>query len=133
MHNRLAATMAALTLIVASALGSATAFADEEATPLLHQALPNDMEANIVLIKADPGFETVRHIHPGHVFLYVLEGSVELDVEGEDPVRVSAGEAVYEQQNKPMTGRNLSATDDARLIVFQLGEAGAPMQVDQPK
>jgi quercetin dioxygenase-like cupin family protein len=133
MRNRLAAAIAVLTLIAASVLGSMAAFADEEATPLLKQALPDNMEANIVLIKAGPGFETERHIHPGHVFIYVLEGAVELDVDGEETVRVSAGQAVYEQPNKPMVGRNVSSTEDARLIVFQVGEAGKPLEVAQPK
>ena len=133
MYNRLGALMAVLTLIAVSVVGGTAAFADEEVTPLLKQALSDNMEANIVLIKADPGFETERHIHPGHVFIYVLEGAVELDVDGEDPVRVSAGEVVYEQPNKPMVGRNVSSTEDARFIVFQVGEAGKPMQIDQPK
>jgi quercetin dioxygenase-like cupin family protein len=133
MRKQLAATVAIMTFIAVSVLGFTAAFADEEATPVLKQALPDNMEANIVLIEAGPGFETERHIHPGHVFVYVLEGAVELDVDGEDPVRVSAGEAVYEQPNKPMVGRNVSSTEDVRLIVFQVGEAGKPLQIDQPK
>ena len=132
MRKQLAAT-AVMTFIAVSVLGFTAAFADEEATPVLKQALPDNMEANIVLIKAGPGFETERHIHPGHVFVYVLEGTVELDFDGEDPVRVSAGEAVYEQPNKPMVGRNVSSTEDVRLVVFQVGEAGKPLQIDQPK
>lgn len=134
MRNPFTTTMAAaITLISASLLGSPAAFADEETTPLLKQALPDDMEAHILLIEVGPGFETERHIHPGHVFIYVEEGAVELVVDGEEPVRVSAGEAVYEQPDKPMIGRNASSTEGARLVVFQVGEAGEPIQVPQPE
>jgi len=125
--------MAAMTLISASALGSAVALADEETIPLLKQALPDNMEANIVRLEVGPGFETERHLHPGHVFVYVLEGAIDLIVDGKEPVHVSAGEVAYEEPNQPMVGRNASSTDGARLIIFQVGEAGKPLQVDQPK
>ncbi len=92
-----------------------------------------NMEANIVLFEVEPGFETERHIHPGHVFVYVLEGTVEVDAEGQDPIQVSAGEAAYELPNLPMVGRNTSSTEGARFVVFQVGEAGKPLMVNQPK
>ena len=133
MRNRLIGTMAAMTLISASALGSAAALADEETIPLLKQALPDNMEANIVRLEVGPGFETERHLHPGHVFVYVLEGAIDLIVDGKEPVHVSAGEVAYEEPNQPMVGRNASSTEGARLIIFQVGEAGKPLQVDQPK
>jgi len=133
MRSRLIGTMAAMTFISASALGSAVALADEETIPLLKQALPDNMEANIVRLEVGPGFETERHLHPGHVFVYVVEGAIDLIVDGKEPVHVSAGEVAYEEPNQPMVGRNASSTEGARLIVFQVGEAGKPLQVDQPK
>jgi len=135
MRNRLITTMAALALISTSALVSTIALGDDKVTPVLKQELQGleGMEANIVLFEVDPGFETERHIHPGHVFVYVLEGAVELDVEGKDPFRVSAGEAVYEEPDRPMVGRNASSTDGARFVVFQVGEAGKPLMVPQPQ
>lgn len=113
---------------------STITLADEAATPLLKQELQGTgaMEANMALIEVSPGHQTERHMHPGHVFLYVLEGEVEIDVDGEPPLRLSAGEAGYELPNRPMVGKNLSSTNGARLIVFQIGEAGKPMQVPSP-
>ena len=133
MRNRLATSMAVMALISTSVLGSTAALGDEIVTPLLKQAIQDGMEVNILRIEAEPGFETERHLHPGHVFIYVLEGTVELVVDGEDTVRLSAGEAGYEQPNKPMVGRNASSTERVSAIVFQIGEAGKPLQVDQPK
>ena len=135
MHNRVNAVMAAAMLISASALVSSAALGEERVTPLLNQQIQGmeNMEANIALFEVDPGFETERHIHPGHVFVYVLEGTIEVDAEGEDPILVSAGEAAYELPNLPMIGRNTSSTEGARFVVFQVGEAGKPLMVDQPK
>ncbi len=127
--------LGAATLFSVSALLATNAFADEKITPILKQKLEglDNMEANIALIEADPGWATERHIHPGHVFVYVLEGSIELDVEGQEPVKLGPGEAVYELPNKPMIGRNASSTDGARLIVFQVGESGQELMIPQPE
>jgi quercetin dioxygenase-like cupin family protein len=133
MCNRVTATIGAA--VSASALVSTAALGDLQVTPLLKQEIQGmeNMEANIALFEVDPGFETERHIHPGHVFVYVLEGTIEVDAEGEDPIQVSAGEAAYELPNLPMVGRNTSSTEGARFVVFQVGEAGKPLMIDQPK
>lgn len=133
MRKRMIGTLAAMTLTSASVLGSTAAFADEEVTPLLKQEIQDGMEVNILRLKAEPGFETERHLHPGHVFVYVLEGAIDLLVDGKDPVRVSAGEVAYEEPNQPMVGRNASSTEAVSAIIFQVGEAGKPLQVAQPK
>jgi len=133
MRNRLIGTVAAMMLAPCSILGTSAALGDEAVTPLLKQAIEDGLEVNILRLEAEPGFETERHLHPGHVFVYVLEGTVELLVEGEDPVRLSAGDAGYEQPNKTMVGRNASSTEGASAIIFQVGEAGKPLQVAQPQ
>lgn len=134
MHKLSSIGIIASTLLSAPVLFSNPAVADSETTPVLKQQLQglDGMEANIVLFNVEPGFETERHIHPGHVFVYVLEGEIEVAVEGEEPVRASAGEAFYELPNKPMVGRNVSSTQGARFIVFQVGEAGKELMIAQP-
>jgi quercetin dioxygenase-like cupin family protein len=129
-------TLTAATIFVASVLLSSMALADEQITPLLKQNLEgmDGTEANVVLFEVEPGFETERHIHPGHLFIYVLEGTIEIDLEGRDePIRIAAGEAAYEPANTPMVGRNASSTEGARFVVFQVGEAGEPLMVAQPE
>lgn len=114
---------------------SPPASADETVTPLLKQSLEglDGMEANVAVIEVSPGHETERHTHPGHVFLYVLEGEIELDVEGLDPMRVKAGEAAYELPNVPMVGRNVSSQEGARLVLFQLGKENEELTVPAPE
>jgi len=132
MRSRLTSMATAMALISSSVFFTNVALGDERMTMLLKQPIDAGMEANMVRIEADPGYQTERHLHPGHVFIYVLEGTLELDVDGEDPIRLSAGEAGYETPNKPMIGRNASSTEGLKAIVFQIGEAGKPMQVAQP-
>ena len=90
-------------------------------------------EANIVVFDVEPGWKTERHIHPGHVFVYVTDGTLEVDVEGEEQRTVSAGEAFYELPDKPMVARTASTDQGARFIVFQVGPTGEPIMVAQPK
>jgi len=123
-------------LAAAAVLSIATSALGDEAAPapLLTTALEgtDGLEVNILAIEAGPGFETERHLHPGHVFVYVIEGAVEIDVDGQEPVTINAGEAVYETPNQPMIGRNVSATEGARIVVFQVGKTGEPLEVPQP-
>ena len=135
MRNLLITAITASALISAAALVSTTALGGEKTTPVLKTNLQgmDGMEANIALVEVDPGFQTERHLHTGHVFIYVLDGTVEIDLDGEEPVRVSAGEAVYELPNKAMVGRNASSVEGARFVVFQIGPTGEPLMVAQPQ
>ena len=128
-------TLGGAVLFSVFTLVSNSAYSDEKITPILIQKLDglNNLEARIALVEADPGWATERYIHPGHVFVYVLEGSVELDVEGQDTVKLGAGGAAYELPNKPMIGRNASSTEGARLLVFQVGEIGQEMTIPKPE
>ncbi len=125
--------VAALAAFGISGVAIAQQHPGETVTPLLKQVLSgtNGLEANILHIEVGPGFQTERHVHPGHIFVYVLEGEIEIALDGEEPVRVSAGQTLYETPNKPMIGRNVSATEGARFVVFQVGESGVPLTVTQ--
>lgn len=103
-----------------------------ETTQILQSTLEGQegMEANIVRFDVGEDWVTDRHIHPGHVFVYVTEGSLEVDVEGEEPISVSAGEAFYELPDRPMIARTLSS-DGASFIVFQVGPEGEPIMVSE--
>lgn len=122
----------------ASALVAALALmpllAAGETTSILKSTLEGQegMEANIVRFDVGEEWVTDRHIHPGHVFVYVTEGSIEVDVEGEDPRRIAAGEAFYEPPDRPMVARTMSS-DGASFIVFQVGPQDKPIMVSQPE
>ncbi len=103
----------------------------EKITPLLKTTLAG-MEGkvvNIVHISAPPGFVTAKHIHPGHVFVYVLEGAITIEMEGDAPLKLGPGDVLQEQPDHPMVGKNLSSTHGAELLVFQIGDMGKPLMV----
>jgi quercetin dioxygenase-like cupin family protein len=120
--------------IATLAVGLPATLAQADTTQILQTELEGETgrEANIVLFEVESGWETDRHIHPGHVFVYVTDGTLEVDVEGEDPLSVSAGEAFYELPHKPMVARTAGSEEGARFIVFQVGPTGEPIMVPQP-
>lgn len=125
------AVAACAALGVALTLTHAPAAADSVSEPVLKTELDGmpGTEANIVVFDVDPDWETDHHFHPGHVFVYVVEGTVKIDIDGEDPVEYGPGEAFYERPNVSMVGSNASTTDRAKIVVFQIGEAGKPLMV----
>jgi quercetin dioxygenase-like cupin family protein len=127
--------MTALITTVAFTVLPLASAADTMITPMLKTVLEdlNGAEANVLVFDVDPGFVTDRHTHPGHVFIYVLEGALQLDIAGEESFSVAAGETVYELANVPMIGSNLSATERAKFVVFQVGPPGQPIMVPAPE
>jgi quercetin dioxygenase-like cupin family protein len=97
----------------------------------LYQAPLAGVEGKEVIIKhfqIPPEFVGGKHMHPASVFVYVLEGELTVESEGET-LTFKAGELYPEPLQKSMVGKNLSASDDLELIVFQIGDEGKPMMV----
>jgi quercetin dioxygenase-like cupin family protein len=90
-----------------------------------------DVDGKTVIVKhftVPAGFVGGKHYHPGNVFVYVLEGAI--DVETENGVlTVGAGELYPEVPGMEMLGKNSSTTAPAKFVVFQVGETGKPMMV----
>ncbi len=102
-----------------------------KATPLLKTTLAGmkGKEVNIVHFAAPPGFVGGKHFHTGHVFVYILEGSLIMEMEGDAPRKLEAGDVFQEPQGRTMLVRNLSTTHGVKLLVFQIGDAGNPLMI----
>lgn len=135
MRHLLIATYATAGLLAGTTLAATNAAAQAETTQVLKTELQGEegREANIVRFEVGPDWETERHIHPGHLFVYVTEGAIEVAVEGKEPQTVSAGDAFYEMPDNPMVARTVSTEDGAKFIVFQVGRTGEPLMVAQPE
>jgi len=72
--------------------------------------------------------QTALHEHPVPVYVYVLEGEIELRTEGKEPHRYKAGEAFIETQNRKHQAFNVAETPSKILAVF-IGEQGKPTTV----
>jgi quercetin dioxygenase-like cupin family protein len=76
----------------------------------------------------ESGGRTARHQHPVPVYVYVLEGELEVQTEGKDVRHYSAGEAFLESINRWHQAFNNSGSPTKILVVF-IGEAGKPTTV----
>lgn len=128
------------TLLPALTLMSAgTAVAQEqeyqpqvESKTHIEEALPGDDDKTVIIREFDfpPGHEGGRHYHPGAVYVYVLEGEFTIDVEGREAKTLTAGDFFKEPLGRNMSARNGSKDENARVLVFQVGDTGEPMMIE---
>jgi quercetin dioxygenase-like cupin family protein len=126
-------TLAAV--VTVAGLNLQTGWADEykpkaEVKTLVQGPLAG-VEGKEVIVKhftLPPGHVGGRHFHPGPVFVYVLEGALDIETGGKVQT-VRAGELYQEPLRQVMQARNTSTSEGVKLVVFQVGDAGKPMMV----
>lgn len=104
-------------------------------TPVMTRALPNypGKEALMITVEYPPGGADPVHRHDADAFVYVLEGSIVMGVEGDKEVTLTQGQTFYEGPGDVHTvGRNASKTKPAKFVVLLLKEAGKPALVPVP-
>lgn len=119
-------------LLLCAALLTQPAMAAPEAvvTPLTTEPLPDypGKEALMISVVYPPGAVDPIHRHDAHAFLYVLEGTIVMQVRGGKQVTLKPGQTFYEGPNDVHTvGRNASKTKPAKFIVLLLKNKGAPV------
>ena len=109
-------------IVLAIFLMTATAWAQRaNSTPLLAKNLADvpGKEATMLTIEYPPGYEGTVHRHNAQVFVYVLEGSIVMQVRGGPEVTLGPGETFYEgPQDVHTGGRNASKTKPAKFLVL---------------
>ncbi len=112
---------------------SGTLFAQEaKVTPLLSKDLTNipGKEAMMITVEYPPGSTDPIHRHNAHAFVYVLEGSIIMQVRGGKEVTLTPGQTFYEgPDDVHVVGRNASKTEPAKFVVFFVKDKGAPVLV----
>jgi quercetin dioxygenase-like cupin family protein len=101
-------------------------------TPVLSKALPEIPGKEVVMITVEyaPGGSDPIHRHHAHGFIYVLEGSIVMQVKGGKEVTLNPGETFYEgPEDVHVVGRNASNTKPAKFLVFLFKDKGAPILV----
>ncbi len=87
-------------------------------------------EGLLITVEYPPGGSDPIHRHNAHAFLYVLEGSVVMQVKGGKQVTLTPGQTFYEDSNDVhIVGRNASKTKPAKFLVFLVKDKGAPVLV----
>jgi quercetin dioxygenase-like cupin family protein len=68
------------------------------------------------------------HRHNANAFVYVLEGSVIMQVKGSEPITLHPGQTFYEGPDDiHVVGRNASKTEPAKFLVVFVKNKGAPI------
>ncbi|HEY0339497.1 MAG TPA: cupin domain-containing protein [Steroidobacteraceae bacterium] len=97
--------------------------------PLLTQDLPDipGKEAVVLTVTYLPGGASLPHRHDADVFVYVLEGSVLMQVDGQPPVTLLPGQTFHEGPGDVhRQSANASATKAAKFVVFMIKDKGKP-------
>ena len=81
-----------------------------------------------VRVELAPGVAFGRHSHPGEEIVYVLEGSLEYEVEGRPPVTLRAGDVLFIPAGTIHAARNVGRGDGAELATY-IVEKGKPLVV----
>ena len=87
-------------------------------------------EGLMLMIEYPPGSSDPIHRHNAHGFIYVLEGSIVMQVRGGKEVTLTPGQTFYEgPEDVHVVGRNASQTKPAKFVVFFVKDKGAPVLV----
>jgi quercetin dioxygenase-like cupin family protein len=105
---------------------------EPKVSPLLSKDMKDrpGMELLAIEVEYPPGGADPVHRHDAHGLVYVLEGSVVMQVEGGEPVTLTPGQIFYEgPDDLHVVGRNASTVQPARFLVFLVKHKGAPVLV----
>jgi quercetin dioxygenase-like cupin family protein len=128
LNTRMAGLVAALLCMVGRPLIAQQA----KVAPLMTKELADvpGKEALMITVEYPPGGADPIHRHNAHAFVYVLEGSIVMQVKGGKPVTVTAGQTFYEGPDDiHVVGRSASSTKPAKLLVLLVKNKGAPVLV----
>ena len=103
---------------------------EAKVTPLLSKDLTNlsGKEGLMIVVEYPPGSSDPIHRHFAHAFVYVLEGSIVMQVRGGQEVTLTPGQTFYEgPDDVHVVGRNASQTEPAKFVVFLVKDKGAPV------
>lgn len=112
---------------IAVAQESGQEYAPGEREELARAALGDGQEIAIQRVTFPGGWSGERHSHGGQVFVYVLDGSIQVDVDGSEAKTLSAGELTAEPMNTPMVAMNGSDSDPVTILLIQVSQEGIPL------
>jgi quercetin dioxygenase-like cupin family protein len=121
-----------LVLVLLGLMTGASMAQAAEVTPLMSKDLTDipGKEALMITVEKAPGGSDQIHRHNAHAFIYVLEGSIVMQVQGGKEVTLTPGQTWYESPDDVhAVGRNASSTKPVKFLVFFVKEKGAPVLV----
>ena len=127
-----AAAIATATLAFVNDARIAPANAEEvtiKRTELMNVTLgvAEGLDGVMVISELPPNGVAPRHTHPADELSYVLEGAIELEIDGQAPVVYEAGETYHIPPGVIHAARNPSDSAPTKILVFWAAEAGQPL------
>jgi quercetin dioxygenase-like cupin family protein len=119
-------------LVLVCLMASTLTAQEAKVTQLLSKDLTDlaGKEGLMITVEYPPGSSDPVHRHNAHAFVYVLEGSIVMQVKGGKEVTLTPGQTFYEGPNDVhIVGRNASKTKAAKFVVFLVKDKGAPVLV----
>jgi len=90
-------------------------------------------EVLMITVEYPPGSADPIHRHNAHAYVYVLEGTIVMQVKGGKEVTLTPGQTFYEgPDDVHIVGRNVSSTKPAKFLVFLVKDKSAPVLVPVP-
>ena len=106
----------------------------QEPTAVVKELISKDLmelpgrEGLMITVEYPPGASDPVHRHNSHAFVYVLEGSIVMQVKGGKEVTLTPGQTFYEGPGDVhVVGRNASNSKPAKFVVFLIKDKGAPI------
>jgi quercetin dioxygenase-like cupin family protein len=130
--ERLTMTFIKLILALACLMSGALVAQEAKVTELMSKDLTEfpGKEGLMITVDYPPGSTDAIHRHNAHGFIYVLEGSIVMQVRGGKEVTLTPGQTFYEgPDDVHVVGRNASKTKPAKFVVFFVKDKGAPLFV----
>jgi quercetin dioxygenase-like cupin family protein len=122
-----------LVALVLLGLMTGTAMAQQpKVTSLMSKDLTENpgREVLVITVEHAPGGSSAIHRHDAHAFVYVLEGSVVMQLKGGQQTTLTPGQTFYEgPDDVHVVDRNASGTKPAKFLVFLIKNKGAPTLV----
>jgi quercetin dioxygenase-like cupin family protein len=125
--------MAAVALIVGSGLALHVMSAAQQAGIRRTDVLRHDLGVpgrEVIQVRVDfaPGVAFGKHSHPGAEIAYVLEGTLEYQLDGEPPLTLMAGEALFIPAGTIHAAKNVGTGNGVELATY-IVEMGKPLVV----
>ena len=122
--------MAIAVLIVGSGLALYAARAQQPGTKRTdlqrHDLSAPGREVVQARVEFDPGYVSPKHTHPGEEIIYVLEGTLEYQIEGQPPVTVKPGDVLFVPAGAIHSAKNVGSSNGAELATYVV-EKGKPL------
>ncbi len=132
MYRKSAVTRKTFTLFLLCLMTGTVPAQQPEVVTVMSKALTNipDREGLMITVEYPPGGADPVHRHNAQAFVYVLEGSVVMQVKGGKEVTLTPGQTFYEgPDDVHVVGRNASMTRPAKMLVFLVKDKGASIFV----